>query len=119
MKKKLSILLVLIPAVVLGAASANAISEFNRLRTQFTGSEKCLDIINDGANDQLIMADCADYSGQFWSFQPIGSEGYYRLRTMFTGEDKCLDIINDGMNDQLIMVDCGNYSGQLWQISDF
>ncbi|MCF2149586.1 hypothetical protein IQ276_024770 [Desmonostoc muscorum LEGE 12446] len=40
---------------------------FFRLKTQFTGKNKCLDIINDGVNNQTIMADCGNYSGQFWS----------------------------------------------------
>jgi hypothetical protein len=37
-----------------------------RLRTEFTGTGKCLDIVNDGANNQLTMADCGDFSGQLW-----------------------------------------------------
>ncbi|MGJ5632884.1 RICIN domain-containing protein [Nostoc sp. CALU 1950] len=88
----------------------------NRLRTQFTGLNKCLDIINDGENNKLIMAKCGNFSGQFWSIQPTQSRGYYRLRTKFTGSNKCLDIINDGENNKLIMAKCGNFSGQFWSI---
>ncbi len=37
-----------------------------RLQTEFTGSDKCLDIVNDGANNRLTMATCGDFSGQKW-----------------------------------------------------
>ncbi len=96
---------------------ANFSGKPNRLQTQFTGNKKCLDIINDGDNNQLTMADCGNYSGQFWSIRPSGNGGFYRLQTQFTGNKKCLDIINDGDNNQLTMADCGNYSGQFWKIS--
>ncbi|MEI6064062.1 MAG: hypothetical protein WCQ26_05690, partial [Pseudanabaena sp. ELA748] len=43
---------------------------YNRLRNSFTGSRKCLDIVNDGRNNKLRMADCGNYSGQFWEFEP-------------------------------------------------
>jgi allophanate hydrolase subunit 2 len=95
---------------------ANFPKEFYRLQTQFTGKNKCLDIVNDGNNNQLTMADCGNYSGQFWSIKPTGDRGSYRLQTQFTGKNKCLDIVNDGDNNQLTMADCGNYSGQFWKI---
>jgi hypothetical protein len=38
-----------------------------RLRTLFTGAARCLDIINNGANNQLIMAECGNVAGQFWN----------------------------------------------------
>ncbi|MEM6425876.1 MAG: RICIN domain-containing protein [Cyanobacteria bacterium P01_D01_bin.128] len=99
---------------VIGAV-AIAQSNSQQLQTRFTGANKCLDIVNDGFNNQLIMADCGNYSGQFWSFDSDGTPpGTYRLRTQFTGANKCLDIVNDGFNNQLIMADCGNYSGQFW-----
>jgi hypothetical protein len=37
-----------------------------RLRTQFTGQMKCLDIINDGQNNKLTMAACGNFTGQMW-----------------------------------------------------
>jgi len=92
----------------------NFSKESYRLQTQFTGNKKCLDIVNDGDNNKLTMADCGNYSGQSWSIKENG--GYYRLQTQFTGSKKCLDIVNDGDNDKLTMTDCGNYSGQLWKI---
>lgn len=96
--------------------SAIAQSSPYRLTTQFTGENKCLDIVNDGTNNKLIMADCGNYSGQMWSIEPTRTLGAYRMRTQFTGDDKCLDIVNDGTNNQVIMADCGNYSGQFWSI---
>jgi hypothetical protein len=72
------------------------------LTTQWQGDQKSLDIINDGTNNKLQLADTGDYSGQFWKFIPVpGYPGWYKISTMFTG-DKVLDVINDGAgNNQL------------------
>ncbi|NEO63827.1 MAG: RICIN domain-containing protein, partial [Moorea sp. SIO4G2] len=54
------------------------------LKTMFTGSDKCLDIINDAKDNQLIMANCGNYSGQYWQIEATNFSGYYRLKTLFT-----------------------------------
>ena len=95
---------------------ANAQTSDSQLKTQFTGENKCLDIINDGENNKPTMADCGNFSGQFWSVERTKTRGYYRLRTQFTGKNKCLDIINDGENNKPTMADCGNFSGQFWSV---
>jgi hypothetical protein len=62
------------------------------------------------------MADCGNFTGQFWKIQPTNTLGIYRFRTQFTGNNKCLDVINDGTNNRLTMANCGNFTGQLWRI---
>jgi hypothetical protein len=84
-----------------------------RLRTAFTGSEKCLDIVNDGINNRLTMATCGVYTGQMWWAENVAA-GQARLKNMFTGSDKCLDVINDGRDNRLRMAACGNHTGQMW-----
>jgi hypothetical protein len=92
---------------------------FYRLQNQFSGDNMCLDIVNDGTNNQPIMATCGNYTGQLWRIkQATGREGSYRLQNQFSGGNKCLDIVNDGTNNQLIMATCGNYTGQSWNISE-
>jgi Ricin-type beta-trefoil lectin domain len=86
-----------------------------RLKTQFTGDNKCLDIINDGANNRPNMANCGNFSGQLWNVRPTKVQGFYRLKTLFTGENKCLDVINDGSN-RITMANCAEFSGQIWSI---
>jgi Ricin-type beta-trefoil lectin domain len=86
-----------------------------RLKTQFTGDNKCLDIINDGTNNRPDMADCGNFSGQLWNVKPTKEQGFYRLKTLFTGRNKCLDVINDGTNNRLTMATCGDFSGQFWK----
>jgi hypothetical protein len=98
----------------IGLSQAKSFSSF---KTNFTGNDKCLDVVNDGTNDRLQMADCGNFSGQFWSTVATGTKGYVRLRNNFTGNDKCLDVVNDGNNNRLQMADCGNFSGQFWQLS--
>ena len=83
-----------------GSVAAHADEGPFQLRTQFTGKGKCLDIVNDGRNNQLIMAPCGNYSGQMWTVSPRGTPGRPRLRTPFTGKAKCLDTANDGDRDR-------------------
>lgn len=115
-----------ISATALLTASLLTISQANaqwirpgfRFKTMFTGTNKCLDIINDGLNNQPTMADCGNYSGQYWQLKitPYSDFGYFQLQSMFAGINKCLDIANDGLGNRLIMTNCGNYSGQYWQL---
>ena len=65
MKKLLTGLLILFPLVAVAAPTARATTNY-RLKTMFTGSNKCLDIINDSQDNKPIMANCGNYSGQFW-----------------------------------------------------
>ena len=44
-----------------------------RLRTQFTGQTKCLDIVNDGQNNKPTMAACGNFTGQMWTLRPSGN----------------------------------------------
>ena len=86
-------------------------SNYYKLRNDFSGKNKCLDIINDGKNDKLIMANCANVTGQQWLIPPNR-----KMQNNFTGTNKCVDIVNDGKNDKLNMAECGNYGGQFWNI---
>ena len=74
-----------------------------RLTTQLQGDGKSLDIINDGKNNQIQLADTGDFSGQYWAFVPVPPTLYrrYKIITMFTGAT-CLTVVNDGKgNNQL------------------
>ena len=50
-----------------------------RLRTEFTGSSKCLDVINDGRNNRLTMATCGNYTGQMWKLSHYSSTNWERF----------------------------------------
>ncbi|MCF7993580.1 MAG: RICIN domain-containing protein [Chromatiaceae bacterium] len=89
---------------------------YYRLTTQWQGEGKSLDVVNEGRNNKLQLADTGNYSGQFWKFTPI-NDGYYRLTTQWQGEGKSLDVINDGTNNKLQLADTGNYSGQFWKLT--
>ena len=91
---------------------------FYRLTTLFQGECKSLDIVNDGRNNnQPILANTANVSGQYWKITSLGG-GFYRLTTQWQGESKSLDIINDGRNNnQPILANTGNFSGQFWRIT--
>lgn len=87
-----------------------------KLRALLTGANICLDVVNDGQNNRVIMAVCGNTTGQAWNLERTGDEKY-KLRTALTGANRCLDIINDGANDKLQMAECGNYSGQMWRMA--
>ena len=44
--------------------------EFFRLSTLWLGENRSLDIVNDGADNKLTLADSGNYSGQHWKFIP-------------------------------------------------
>jgi hypothetical protein len=106
-------LFVAVVLVGLLRAPANAQAQL-RFRTISTGQAKCLDVINDGQNDKLRMAECGNYSGQSWTIRPTSTAGVYRLTNEFTGTAKCLDVVNNHVNDRLQMATCGNFTGQSW-----
>lgn len=89
---------------------------YYRLRTQFLGLNKSLDVINGGPNDNMTRFESYhDRAGQFWRFTPVG-EGWYRLSTWFRGPEMCLDVYNGGPNDnQPHLTTCdAKLSGQYW-----
>ena len=91
---------------------ATAISKFSNM---FSGKDKCLDIVNDGQNNKLIMSPCGNFSGQQWS--KINNKSHYTFKNNFSGSEKCLDIVNDGQKNKLIMSPCGISTGQQWNQS--
>lgn len=113
-----TVIAILVAALSLVAASgaAPAADEHIALRNRLTGSARCLDIVNDGRNDQIHMAAGGDHSGQQWLVERLKGGAYARLRTRLTGPDRCLEIINDGANDQLRMAPCDDHSSQEWSI---
>jgi len=89
---------------------------YYRLTTQWQGDGKSLDVVNDGKNNQLILAPTENVSGQSWRITPL-ADGYYRLTTLWQGIGKSLDVVNDGKNNQLILAKTANVSGQFWKIT--
>jgi hypothetical protein len=92
-------------------------SKFYRLTTEWQGEGKSLDVLNDGKNNQLQLADSGNFSGQNWKITPLGN-GYYRLTTLWLGEGRSLDVVNDGKNNQPQLAQTGDFSGQYWKITD-
>ena len=88
---------------------------YHRLTTEWQGEGKSLDVVNDGENNKLQLANTGNYSGQHWKITP--ENGYYRLTTEWQGEGKSLDVVNDGENNKLQLANTGNYSGQHWKIT--
>lgn len=81
-----------------------------------TGPSKCLDILNDGKKNKIVMKKCkADTAGQQWLKVP--NQNYkdtYFFQNNLSGSNMCLDILNDGTNKYLIMTPCGRVTGQQW-----
>jgi hypothetical protein len=112
--------IVVLPIILLTllANEVNAQVKRNRLRNTLTGSDTCLDILNDGENNRLIMAKCSNVGGQRWSMTASEKNPQaYQLQTPLTSIDKCLNIINDGENNKLTMDKCAIIPGQLWTVT--
>ena len=88
---------------------------YNIQNIENQSKNKCVDIINDGTNNKLTIAECGNYSGQQWL---IPNENSNSFQNNFSGMNNCIDIVNDGVNNQLIMNPCGNYSGQEWSTNN-
>jgi len=91
---------------------------YYRLTTKWLGEGKSLDIVNDGTNDKVQMANSTNASGQSWKVTSLGND-YYRLNTEWLGEEKSLGVVNDGAKEQLQMQKTAKISGQYWKITSF
>jgi Ricin-type beta-trefoil lectin domain len=100
--------------VVLAASSAYGQQSWLQLRNQFTASDKCLAMANDGTQANLEMTTCGDTSAQRWAVVAAGVQGGSQLRH---GSGRCLDVINDGANNQLTLAPCAAVTGQIWEVA--
>jgi len=88
---------------------------YYRLTTMWQGEGRSLDVVNDGQNNKLILADTGNYSGQYWKFTRVDGD-YYRLSTKWQGAGQPIDVVNDGVNNKLTLKTKGNYTGQHWRV---
>lgn len=109
-------LLILTIALSLPAHSQTFENGFYRLTNKWIGDGKSLDVINDGTNNKLQLAESKGVTGQWWKLTPVGN-GYYRLTTQWLGTDRSLDVVNDGINNKLQLAASGNASGQFWKVT--
>jgi hypothetical protein len=56
----ISCTVLLIASLLAPQANAQLILPGYRFKTIFTGSNKCLDIVNDGVNNKVTMVDCGN-----------------------------------------------------------
>jgi hypothetical protein len=82
------------------------------------GMSGCLDIRNDGVNNNVpVLAKCENVSGQNWRVKDRG-DGYVKLTTEWGGRGICLDIRNDGKgNNRPVLAACANAAGQNWKLT--
>ena len=105
------------------------LSGYYKLQTNNPANENQCLAGNFVADDSVLggstfMDDCADVSGQDWTFSPSEEvEGYFYLQTAFAEEnDQCLEsnLVAEGafLDGAAYMADCEYVSGQLWQLLD-
>ena len=71
-----------------------------RITNQLLSDKKSLDVINDGININLQLADTGEYSGQYWKFTAIqGYIGWYKLSNAFTKNK----VLNQNIEDSVKM----------------
>lgn len=89
---------------------------YYRLTTQWQGEGKSLDVVNDGTNNQVILANTAAVSGQMWKITRVG-EDTYTLHTLWQGPEKTLEFIRKGTQDTVQLKQGTDFSGSLWKIT--
>ena len=111
--------LLLIAAVVFFSTNFSFAQDFRedtyyRLTTKWQGEGMSLDIINDGKNNQPILAKTGNYTGQMWKIKKTG-KGIYTLTTKWQGPQKKLDCIQ-GAKQNYPVLNESTYSGSAWKI---
>lgn len=91
-------------------------TKWYRFTTEFQGTDKSLDVINDATKDKVQLAKTGNFNGQNWKIKSVGN-GFYRLTSQFQGDDKSLDVINDATKDKVQLAKTGDFSGQYWKIT--
>lgn len=91
-------------------------NQYYRLTTVWLGEGKSLDVLNDGTNAKIHLANSDRTPGQMWKITPVGND-FYRLTNRLLGEDVSLDVLNDGTNNQLRLTKTGPYTGQFWKMA--
>lgn len=66
---------------------------YYRLTNKWLGDGKSLDVVNDGTNSKIQLAESKRVTGQAWKLTPVG-DGYYRLTTEWLGAERSLNVIN-------------------------
>jgi hypothetical protein len=87
-------------------------AQWYRLRNEFIGDTRSLDVTNDGTNTP-ILAETANVTGQAWRLTLL-SNGSYRLTNQFLGVGQALALADDGVNTTLVMRPSAGTSSQSW-----
>lgn len=87
------------------------------------GRDMCVDVFNGGELDnELEMRDCANYSGQLWTFTSIPSAlkhlPTYKMTTQFRGPEMCLTVDGTLIDHVLRLAPCTDVpsENQLWSV---
>lgn len=100
-----------------------------RITSLWLGTDKSWDVVNDGSNNQIILAATAGFAGQFWQFTPqpkpavvvakpdIDTESFYRITNGWQ-RDKSLAVANDEMHtDHPMILPTEDNSNQYWKFT--
>jgi len=96
--------------------SQNSSPKYYRLTTQWQGESKSLDIINNGENNRLKLANTKNVSSQYWQIISLGN-GYFRFTNKWLGQEKSIDLLQEGNYYIPQIAGTGNFSGQNWKLS--
>ena len=104
--------------VVAFAGTGAAHARSSHLWNDGVGSGQCLDVVNDGVNDQVRMASCADVTGQYWALSRLRGPGRtFQLTNRFTGPSRCLEAAAEGLRVRSCDRSPGQHWGSEWQIA--
>lgn len=89
---------------------------FYRLTTQWQGDGKSLDILNDGKNNQPILTQTADVSGQMWKITKVGTDTYV-LSTAWLGTNRVLTCLKGANQNRPMLHQSSGQLRAIWKIT--
>ncbi len=111
-----SALIIFLLATQFIALHAQERSQYVQLTTLWHGKQKALEVINNGYNNRLRLADAANVSNQYWRLKNLGN-GHFRIMNLMMGEENSIDLIEEKGNFVPQIAKTGNFSAQNWKIT--
>jgi hypothetical protein len=100
----------LVAGLLLATAGAAKADSPTKISNRFGGPARCLDTFNGGPeNDQPHLAECGNFSGQFW--RKFNTVSGFMLMSGFRG-GQCLTQVN---GNRLLLTPCEFLNTQVWR----
>jgi hypothetical protein len=89
-----------------------------RLTTEWQGTAKSLEVVNDDKKQNVQLGGTESGSWQEWVFTPSGDEGAYRITSAWAdAKGKSLEVVNDDKKENVQLGGTESGSWQEWKLT--